>query len=128
MNFLNLTGKPTEEGEMMDDNENKKVTFREESEPSMEGRKSTISKSSSYTQISIAHIGRPIAQVSRVPDPVSNQISLGNIFQKYCIHVLVFHFGNCFSIIGIKYAGIWIIFLYLIFKVNGCGVWIWMIS
>lgn len=72
MNFLNLIGKPTEEGEMMDDNENKRVTFREESEPSMEGRKSTFSKSSSYSQISIAHIGRPIAQVSRIPDPVSN--------------------------------------------------------
>lgn len=72
MNKLNLIGKPTEEGEMMDDNENKRVTFREESESSMEGKKSTFSKSSSYSQISMAHIGRPIAQVSRIPDPVSN--------------------------------------------------------
>eukprot|EP00105_Crassostrea_gigas_P007572 XP_011421859.1 PREDICTED: uncharacterized protein LOC105324435 isoform X8 [Crassostrea gigas] len=68
-NTEGLEGKPTEEGEMMDDNENKRVTFREESESSMEGKKSTFSKSSSYSQISMAHIGRPIAQVSRIPDP-----------------------------------------------------------
>lgn len=97
---------------MMDDNENKRVTFREESESSMEGKKSTFSKSSSYSQISMAHIGRPIAQVSRIPDPVSNQIFLRNIFPK----ILYILLGNGFFITGIKYAVIWIILLHLIFK------------
>ena len=52
---------------MTDDTGPQKVGFREES---MEERKSTVSKSSSFSQQSIAHIGRPIAQVSRIPDPV----------------------------------------------------------
>lgn len=46
MNKLNLIGKFIEEGEMMDDNENKRVIFREEL--FMEGRKSIFFKFFSY--------------------------------------------------------------------------------
>lgn len=48
MDFLNLIGKFIEEGEMMDDNENKRVIFREESELFMEGKKSIFFKFFSY--------------------------------------------------------------------------------
>ena len=61
---------------MTDDTGPQKVGFREES---MEERKSTVSKSSSFSQQSIAHIGRPIAQVSRIPDPVWLHVYLHNV-------------------------------------------------
>lgn len=48
MNRLNLIGKFIEEGEMMDDNENKRVIFREELELFMEGKKSIFFKFFSY--------------------------------------------------------------------------------
>lgn len=48
MNKLNLIGKFIEEGEMMDDNENKRVIFREELELFMEGKKSIFFKFFSY--------------------------------------------------------------------------------
>lgn len=63
---------------MTDDTGHQKVGFREESQASMEERKSTVSKSSSFSQQSIAHIGRPIAQVSRIPDPVWLHVYLHN--------------------------------------------------
>ncbi|XP_061169939.1 uncharacterized protein LOC133179172 [Saccostrea echinata] len=64
-----LEEKPSEEQE---GNETKKVAFLDEHEPSMEEKKSLISTTSKFSNSSlqsIAHIGRPIAQVSRIPDP-----------------------------------------------------------
>lgn len=71
---VKFAGKPNAEQQgVAEENETKRVAFRDEIEPSMEEKKSSISmttKYPGYTQQSIAHIGRPIAQVSRIPDPV----------------------------------------------------------